>query len=264
MRFAIEPQRVDVWVVRADDVRDEDELDACRRLLTQDELAGEARFRFPHDRHLYVLTRSLVRSVLAGYTGLAPEAQVFARTRRGRPWLANAPDRAPPLSFNLSHTRGLLLLGVAGQHNLGVDVETLDRPNLLHLSDQFFAPSEIAALQTLPLEQRHERFFEYWTLKESYIKARSEGLSLPLEKFAFNLELKPSIGFMASPEVDERPARWVFQQFRPASGFIAAVCAEATPSAPHEIAIRHVTPILDCVTAPEVLTFPEIAGIRAV
>ena len=41
-------------------------------------------------------------------------------------------------------------------------------------------------LRALPPERQKERFFEYWTLKEAYIKARGMGLSIPLGKFSFH------------------------------------------------------------------------------
>ena len=90
------------------------------------------------------------------------------------------------LNFNISHTKSLVLLGVTSDGALGVDVENCrSREAPLKIAHQFFAPEELAELQALPRAQQHDRFFEYWTLKESYIKARGMGLSLPFELVQF-------------------------------------------------------------------------------
>jgi len=150
----------------------------------------------------------------------------------------------------------MLLLAVSGRRDLGVDVETLARPNLLHLADEFFAAIELAALRALPTERQHERFFEYWTLKESYIKATSAGLSMPLQRFAFSLGDAGRVRFAAAEDVDRRPNRWAFLQFRPACGFVAAVCVDGTSAPPREMVLRRVTPLLDAIGDAQVIPFP--------
>ena len=59
-------------------------------------------------------------------------------------------------------------------------------------ADRYFSPTEVAALGALPEAARPDRFFDYWTLKESYIKARGLGLQLPLDQFSFHLPASPS------------------------------------------------------------------------
>jgi 4'-phosphopantetheinyl transferase len=47
------------------------------------------------------------------------------------------------------------------------------------LAGRYFAPLEVDALGALPAAERLGRFFAYWTLKESYIKARGLGSPCP-------------------------------------------------------------------------------------
>ena len=44
-------------------------------------------------------------------------------------------------------------------------------------------------LETLPMDVRPEAFFLCWTRKEAYVKAKGEGLQIPLE--SFNVSLTP-------------------------------------------------------------------------
>jgi hypothetical protein len=93
----------------------------------------------------------------------------------------------PDLRFNISHTDGLIACAVTIGREVGVDVETR-RPSLLHdVAGRHFAPREVSDLRSLPELEQDRVFFDYWTLKEAYIKARGFGLALPLGDFAFKL-----------------------------------------------------------------------------
>ena len=101
--------------------------------------------------------------------------------RVGKPTIAHPKDIAP-LSFNLSHTERLIVCLVALDREVGVDAEDTERAGeTVEVADRFFSPTEVAALRALPAQSRRRRFFQYWTLKEAYIKARGMGLSLPLK-----------------------------------------------------------------------------------
>lgn len=182
-------------------------------LLSPEEEVRRARFAFEHLRHTFLVTRVLVRSVLSRYAPhVPPEAWTFSANAYGRPAIA-APDPGLPLRFNLSHTDGLVLLGVTLERDLGVDVEHTGRPSqTVELAADVFSPVENAELLALPESARRRRFFELWTLKESYIKARGMGLALPLDGFsyAFRDGHAPSIAF--SPAVPDAPEEWQFAQ----------------------------------------------------
>jgi 4'-phosphopantetheinyl transferase len=62
----------------------------------------------------------------------------------------------------------------------------------------------------LPPSARPDRFFDYWTLKESYIKARGLGLQLPLDQFSFHLGDDVPIRISFGPRIADDPARWQF------------------------------------------------------
>jgi 4'-phosphopantetheinyl transferase len=180
--------RVDVWISPEAELTPV-LLEAYRAWMSPDETRQSQRFLRKEDRQRYLLTRGLARGVLAGYTGETPSALAFATQEFGKPILRAAPGAFVPPHFNLSHTRGLVVLAVCREVELGVDVEAIDRRlDPLRLAGRHFSPTEREALAAAPDAQRHERFFELWTLKEAYAKALGQGLNLDLQSFSVELD----------------------------------------------------------------------------
>ena len=185
------------------------------RLLTPDEHARMERFVFEADRHRFLLTRALVRTMLSSYASVAPNAWRFVTNDYGRPEVLDRPAGVPDLRFNVSHTDGLIACAVTVAREVGVDVEHVGRHLTHDVAARFFAPREVADLRTHPLADQQRVFFDYWTLKEAYIKARGFGLALPLAAFAFHLRPPdtPTISF--EPSLPDNPATWQFGQAWP-------------------------------------------------
>lgn len=200
-----------LWIARPGDIRDPELLLAYDALLTADEREKVSRFRFEKDRHTSLVTRALVRTVLSRYAGVPPGDWRFVPNQYGRPEIS-APREERSLRFNLSHTEGLVVCLVSRDRDVGVDVEDRTRDgDLLDVADRFFSPYEVKALRALPREQQMDRFFLYWTLKESYIKARGMGLAISLSAFSFDLDSPGSgIRILFDPTLEDDPGRWQF------------------------------------------------------
>jgi len=195
-------------MVEPDRIRDPELLRAYDALLTEDEREKRDRFRFEKDQHSCLVTRALVRTVLSRYENIAPKDWRFVTNDHGRPEIAE-PKSARSLKFNLSHTNGLIACIVAREREIGVDVEDRERSGkLLDIAHRFFSPTEVAALRKLPEKEQLDRFFLYWTLKESYIKARGMGLAIPLSHFSFLFENSILIAF--DPRLEDDPESWQF------------------------------------------------------
>jgi len=205
----MQPSEVHVWYVFSDRLNDSELLTRYQAMVSSDEAARQQRFVREKDRHQHLVARALVRATLSRYAAVPPEAWSFRPNRYGRPEIAGPIQT--PLRFNLSHTRGLVVCAVAWNREVGVDVENLERPgDYVHLAKRFFAPSEAAHVASLPVERQRDVFFAYWTLKESYIKARGMGLALPLGDFAFRLGDPVTIAFSGS--IADDPASWQFRR----------------------------------------------------
>lgn len=216
---------VHLWLSRYDRIDDPRTLDACRAILTPEEHAQTSRFHFEDDRQRHLVTRALLRRTLSLYTDIPESAWRFVANAYGRPALAETHGDACTLSFNLSHTRHMIALAVARGTAIGVDVENhAARAAPLDIAGHFFSADEAAALSAVAPSQRQRRFFEYWTLKESYIKARGMGLSLPLDKFTFRYPCERSVSLEVHPDLADDPARWRLWQLQPEPGYLLALC----------------------------------------
>jgi 4'-phosphopantetheinyl transferase len=236
--IALAFDQVHVWYAATAEPLDPAAAARFRGWLSAEETARYQRFKFERDRQQYLWTHALGRSVLSRYVPVQPEEWQFSAGKFGRPEI-ESPELDKPLRFNLSRTRGMVACAVGWDRELGVDVENIERENLgLELISRYFARSEIEALNQLPADQQRRRFFDYWTLKEAYLKARGWGLSAPLDKFWFHLEpgQRPRIAFESSLADD--PAAWQFNQFKPTAQHLIALAASRTNQADLEVTFR--------------------------
>lgn len=223
----IDSGQIHLWLAYLDETSDPRLLAEYRLLLSDAELQQHRRFHFAGDRHRYLVTRAMVRTVLSKYADVAPRNWRFAVNSYGRPSIASELSSPARIEFNVSHTDGLVVLGVTCERAIGVDVENvLSRAVDVGIADRYFAPEEVRTLRALPPEKQQRRFFEYWTLKESYIKARAMGLSIPLDRFAFDLDDAVAIRLTIDPSLQDCVERWAFWQVQLGREYLTAVCAE--------------------------------------
>jgi 4'-phosphopantetheinyl transferase len=205
--------------------------------MTPAERERHDRYHFERNRLEYRVTRALCRTLLGRYLDQDPATLSFSLGERGKPALI-LPPGAGPLSFNLSNTDGLIACLIARHHDVGVDVEPLDRRvDCRGVAHRYFSPSESEALFALPEAQQTRRFLDLWTLKEAYIKACGGGLAIPLDHFSFRPDERPiSIAF--SPERDDHPEHWQFAAFELAPQHLGAVAIRRGTASDLRIRLR--------------------------
>lgn len=224
--FGLPDRHAHLWWARPERFSDPAALARYRATLTDDEREKTDRFRFARDRHTCLITRMLVRTTLSRYGNVHPKRWRFRTNDYGRPEIF-AP--ASTLRFNLSHTNGLIVCLVSRARQVGVDVESLERTGRwMDLADRYFSPRETDALQRVNTASRPTRFLEFWTLKESYIKARGLGLAIPLADFSFNLPARSPDGITIqfTPAIDDDATRWQFSLEKLGSQHLVATAVE--------------------------------------
>lgn len=215
--------RIDLWCTLLGEV-DEALLPRYRAMLCAQEIERMERFHFARDRRRNLITRALVRTVLSRYGSLSAREWRFSADAHGRPRIAN-PPAGFALDFNLSHSADMIVLAVCDRA-IGVDVEHIAREADIDRLDRYFSAAERAGLRALAPPDRRRRFFELWTLKESYLKARGVGLRLPLDAFAFEFAGECGLRLSFEPPIEDSPRRWRLRQFTPRPEYLVSVCAE--------------------------------------
>lgn len=208
----VPPREAHVWYLRPEHLKSAHSvLESYSRLLNAEERARRDRFTFEAGRLEYLVAHALVRLTLSRYASVRPEDWVFAMNPYGRPEIS-APPLTRPLRFNLSHCNGLIACAVVADRDIGIDVEDTNRSTrFLEVARGSFSPSEFNELSSLPPRSQRARFFEYWTLKESYIKARGMGLAIPLEEFSFILGPQRPIRITFGDRILDEPESWQFE-----------------------------------------------------
>ena len=207
---------IDVYTFRGDE--HVDEVPRFLGTLSRDEHDHAQRFRTERDRRRYIVRRGLLRDLLSPYLDRPPERIRFACSPEGKLSL-----KGGDLRFNLSHSHGLVVYAIARDREVGCDIEWRDYRFIAGLiPEKFFSPLEIRMLYALATDKRTEGFFNCWTRKEAYIKARGVRASFPLRSFDVSLAPDETAALLNGCD------GWSVQSFEPAPGYQAAIVAEGT------------------------------------
>jgi len=224
--LSLPAREVHVWRARLSSSTSD--LSKLRGFLSSEEWERADRFRSEHDRARFLLGRIVARSVL-GHCLQRPARDIqLSLDHSGRPVVSSPAETL--LNFNLSHSGDYVLLALARDRRVGVDVEQVrDAKDLNEIAARFFSKAEYSRLQTIPERLRTESFYRCWTLKEAYLKARGEGFRRSLDSFdvAFLPGEMPRLLETRFDPLDT--ARWCFRELDLGSSYLAALTTEAGP-----------------------------------
>src|SRR5262245_8950843 len=212
---------IDIWCEAADLL--EHQLDDLSRTLSVDERARAERYAFRKDRDRFRARRGWLRSILARYVAVDPARLQFEYGVSGKPALGGL-SVATKLRFNLSHSGGLVVCAVTRGREIGVDVEQI-QPAVARerVAEHFFSAREVATLRALPTAAQPEGFFNCWTRKEAYVKARGEGLALGLDRFDVSLVPGDAAVLLRTLDDADEASRWSLYAWSPMCGYVAAL-----------------------------------------
>jgi 4'-phosphopantetheinyl transferase len=144
--------------------------------ISQERLEKTARYFHQRDKKLSIGSELLLKYVLNQIGILDP---VFSRDEYGKPFLKNYSQ----VHFNLSHSEKYVACAVSDSP-VGVDIERIHDVDLT-IAQHYFFGSEYHQIQNSTNKQR--TFFEFWVLKESYMKMTGRGFRLALDEFSIDI-----------------------------------------------------------------------------
>lgn len=154
--------KIDIWRVALDKAA------PCEYSLSDDEREKTRRFRREIDAKRFVAARSALRQILANYLRCEPHEIRFSYNENGKPFVENC-----DWHFNLSHCEDLALIAVCEKFSVGIDLEKVDENRARRMKKMLSADDVNADLTSREICER-------WVKTEALIKARGEGLSVPL------------------------------------------------------------------------------------
>ena len=83
--------------------------------------------------------------------------------------------------FNISHSGDYVVCSVSDRE-IGIDIEKRAKARM-EVAGRFFHEEEMAILKTLEGDKQDQLFFNYWSVKESFLKYIGTGLTRPLNSF---------------------------------------------------------------------------------
>lgn len=217
----LQPHQVNVWRVFLD--LEADSLASAESTLSTGEIDRAARFHFAADRHRYIAAHASLRRILARYLRCSPRETSFTTNEYGKPALLDGQG----LEFNLSHSGDYALIAVARGRRVCIDVERMRQGlDIDNIAARYFSPGEITEMSALPPEQRATGFFDCWTRKEAYIKARGLGLSLPLDSFSVSLAPQRPAALLADRSDPGVASDWTLLSLAVDAGYAGALAVE--------------------------------------
>lgn len=164
---SLTPGTIEIWRFNLNSYLDT--IPELYELLDDEEKAKSAKFYKEQDRHMFIASKALLRSLLSGYLNIDPGKLSFSYGKNKKPYLQNS-----GIHFNVSHSGQCILIAVCDEE-VGIDVEYY-RHMTIQKEDMYsiFTEAEIAFIAGHKL--RNEAFHKLWTRKEALVKATSQGI----------------------------------------------------------------------------------------
>lgn len=192
------------------------------QIIDKEEQKRANRFVFQKNRDQFTVAHAVLRLILGRYLNKEPHLLNFCFNQYGKPRLAG--ESGCSVLFNISHSHDLVLIAIASGREVGVDIEyTRDDLADVQIAERFFSDNEVAVLKSLPVEHQKDAFFNCWTRKEAFIKAKGKGLSIPLDSFDVSLTPNEPATLLSTRIDPGEVQRWRLQELEPGSGYRAAL-----------------------------------------
>lgn len=218
---------IHVWTARTDVLTPAQNWE--RRLSVEERKRAQA-FRFDKHRNRFLVAHCAQRDILSRYVLKEPSAIRFTFNDYGKPFLTDA-EGGRVISFNMSHSEDVVLIGVAATRFIGIDVEYVRQvEDVKQIAALCFTPSELVRMETgAGIDEG--AFYTCWTRKEAYIKAVGKGLSIPLNSFDTAIPAGEGSRYLQSTESEPAVESWWLTDLVAPHGYKAAVVVEEKAAA---------------------------------
>lgn len=203
-----------IVIIKTLDVRDEKIKKICEHISYEKRIKVN-KFVNKKDKIQTIVADILIRSKLIKKFDIRNENISFNKNIYGKPYV----DKIKKFKFNISHSGEYVVAAISGQE-VGIDIEKIENIEYFDIAKNFFAKEELEYIISQNKQESLERFYDIWTLKESYIKFNGKGLSIPLNTFAIFFNNDNSI----KVNDNNHYTNHIFNQINIVAGYKLAVC----------------------------------------
>lgn len=168
-----------------------------------------------YDRSRSLIGEILVRTIIIDKLKICNEYIKFDLNRYGKPYLR----KKPCFHFNISHSGDYVVCAVDDKP-IGIDVEEIKDIEYEELAKKIFTIQEYNYIINKGLDNQLDRFYEIWTLKESYIKCCGKGLTIPLQSFTIIIDQLENIKIINNDEY----MKYTFKIFNIGLNYKVSLC----------------------------------------
>lgn len=195
--------------------------------LSIDEREKANSYYFEKDRNRYIARRGILRQILGNYLNEEPRRLEFRLEKNNKPVLESG-NGNNAIHFNITHSNGVGLFALCRSGEIGVDLEWLgNHVDCEEIRKRFWSDRENKEWRLLSEGEKREAFFNVWTCKEAFLKARGEGLSRPLDTFDISLFPSDSSRLLAIDGDPVEAFQWQVHNFKTLSGYAAAFAVKS-------------------------------------
>ena len=156
-------------------------FEEVQNLLPSSVLRKVKSFKYASDQQRSLIADLMVRLFYVESLGLTLQDIEYEYGQHDKPVLKGVENEY----FNISHS-GRHIVVAFSDENVGLDVEAIKKDRR-KIAQRFFTASEIEDMDTIGEDEEQIRYFyQLWTLKESYMKAIGDGMTMSLSSFAFH------------------------------------------------------------------------------
>ncbi|MCB2354682.1 4'-phosphopantetheinyl transferase family protein [Clostridium estertheticum] len=207
---------MEIYAVKISDVSEE-KLDNIYLLIDSEKRCKLEKFINKKDKVRTLIGEILIRTIIFEVLSIRNKYITFDKNQYGKPYLKGQPK----FNFNISHSGDFVVCAI-DDIPIGIDIEKVKYIEYEEIAQSFFSVSEFNYIVKKDLDVELSKFYEIWTLKESYVKCCGQGLSIPLKSFSINIDQYENIKVIINNEHKEH----VFKRFDIGVGYKIAVCSE--------------------------------------
>ena len=206
---------MEIYAVEILDIS-EDMLNKLYSLIDLRKVSKVKNFINKKDKIRTLIGEILIRTIIIEELGIRNDNISFEKNSYGKPYIKEYTQ----FNFNISHSGNFVVCAI-DNNPIGIDIEEVKYIEYEDIAKNFFTTNEFDYITKNDLYSSLSRFYEIWTLKESYVKCCGQGLSIPLKSFSIEVDQYKNIRVVT----DGKHKDYIFKSVNMEINYKIAICS---------------------------------------